>query len=41
MRVAKLFMYFMIPSEDAYNRNSVTKAIVHSNKKPKMPKTLI
>lgn len=35
MRVAKLFTYFVIPSEDTFNRNSVTEAIIYSNKKPK------
>lgn len=28
MKAAKLFMYFMIPFEDTYNRNSVTKATI-------------
>lgn len=41
MRIAKLFMYFMIPFKDTCNRNLVTKAINHSSKKLKMPKTLI
>ena len=40
MMAAKLFIYFMIPFKDTCNKNLVTKAIIHSSKKPKMPKTL-
>lgn len=44
MRVAKLciyiYIYFMIPFKVTNNRNLVTKTIIHSHKKPTMPKTL-